>query len=176
MRQLISDLVDYSRAGTGEVPREPVDCEVALRQAVSNLRMLIVESGAEVTHGVLPRLRADFTQLVQVFQNLIGNAIKYRGPEAPRIEVQANRAGPHWEFSVADNGVGVSEQTAAHIFSIFERLPGGGTTPGAGVGLALCKRIVERHGGTIRVDPAKEKGSTFRFTLPAVEMTEDEAR
>ncbi|KAF0244225.1 MAG: PAS/PAC sensor signal transduction histidine [Planctomycetota bacterium] len=175
MRQLISDLVDYSRSGTGELPREQVECEVALRQAVTNLRMQIGESGAEVTHGVLPTLKADFTQLVQVFQNLIGNAIKYRGPEAPRIQVHANRAGPHWELSVTDNGVGVSAEGAERIFSIFERLPGGGTTPGAGVGLALCKRIVERHGGTIRVVPATEKGSTFRFTLPAAEDAAKEA-
>jgi PAS domain S-box-containing protein len=175
MRQLISDLVDYSRAGTGAAPREQVDCEVALRQAVSNLRVLIAESGAEVTRGILPTLVADFTQLVQVFQNLIGNAIKYRGTEAPRIQVNANRAGPDWEFSVSDNGVGVSGENAERVFSIFERLPGGGTTPGAGVGLALCKRIVERHGGRIWIDPSTGNGSTFRFTLPALEETAKEA-
>jgi light-regulated signal transduction histidine kinase (bacteriophytochrome) len=119
-----------------------------------------------VTNGELPMVNADRTQLVQVFQNLVGNAIKFRGQEPPRVHVSAVSQGREWVFSVRDNGIGIAKEYHERIFSIFQRLHSREEYPGTGIGLALCKRIVERHGGTIRVESGPGSGSTFFFTLP----------
>jgi light-regulated signal transduction histidine kinase (bacteriophytochrome) len=127
----------------------------------------IEENNARVTHDELPIVMADETQLVQVFQNLIGNAIKFHSEEAPHIHVSAEKNKKEWIFSVRDNGKGIDPQYHDRIFVIFQRLQGKGEYPGTGIGLAICKRIIERHGGRIWVESEPGKGSTFYFTLPA---------
>jgi PAS domain S-box-containing protein len=171
MQGLIQDLLTYSRVGTRGKPFTPTDCNSTLGQARANLSRAIEESGAVVTNDELPTIMADETQLIQVFQNLISNAIKFRGKELPRIHVSGERNGDEWVFSVMDNGMGIDPQYNEGIFVIFERLHGKDEYPGTGIGLALCKRIVERHGGRIWVESEPERGSTFYFTLP---MREEE--
>jgi two-component system, chemotaxis family, sensor kinase Cph1 len=167
MQTLINDLLDFSRVGTRGNPFAPVPCEELLRTATENLEAAITESGAVITHDPLPTLEADRTQLTQVFQNLFGNAIKFRRPEeAPRIHVSAARQRGGWQLSVRDNGIGVEAQYFDRIFILFQRLHGRDEYPGTGIGLALCKKIVERHGGRMWVDSEPGTGSTFHFTLP----------
>jgi light-regulated signal transduction histidine kinase (bacteriophytochrome) len=167
MQGLIRDLLTYSRAGrNGEEPSE-VSGDDALQGALTNLRITIEQSGAVITHGRLPSITTDETQLTQVFQNLIGNAIKYRSSEVPRVHVSAaNNGGNEWTFSVRDNGLGIDPQYFEKIFVIFQRLHGRQEFEGTGIGLAICKKIVERMGGKIWVESQLEKGSTFYFTLP----------
>jgi light-regulated signal transduction histidine kinase (bacteriophytochrome) len=136
-----------------------------LGQATGNLLAAIEESGAVITHDPLPRVRADRAQLVQLLQNLIGNALKFRGSSAPRVHVSAKQVNGHFIFSVRDNGIGIDPAQSDRIFCIFERLHGPDTYPGTGIGLALCKRVVERHGGKIWVDSVPGHGSVFYFTL-----------
>jgi PAS domain S-box-containing protein len=166
MQALINDLLSYSRLETRGKPPEPTDSHDALGQALANLGTAIRESVALVTNEDLPTVRADESQLVQLFQNLVGNAIKFRGPEPPRVHVSAVSKGNEWLFSVRDNGIGIAKEYHERIFSIFQRLHSREEYPGTGIGLALCKRIVERHGGTIRVESGPGSGSTFFFTLP----------
>jgi PAS domain S-box-containing protein len=166
MWNLINDLLAYSRVGTRGHPFEPINCETILQQALDNLKVTMEESGAVVTHDSLPTVTADGSQLGQLFQNLIGNAIKFRGNERPRIHVSANRNGNGWTFSVRDNGIGIAPEYRERIFIIFQRLHGRQQYPGTGIGLAICKKIVERHGGRIWVESTPEKGATFYFTLP----------
>ncbi len=166
MQHLIRGLLAYSRVGTEGKSFEPVDSGVAVNAALQNLRAALDESRAEVTHGDLPMLPADDVQLAQLFQNLIGNALKFRSTEAPKIHVSATDTGDTWEFSVADNGIGFDPQHATRIFQMFQRLHGQNHYPGTGIGLALCKRIIERHGGCIWADAAPGKGATFHFTVP----------
>jgi PAS domain S-box-containing protein len=167
MQGLIQDLLAYSRAGTnGEALRE-ISSENALKEALTNLRASIEESGAIVTHDSLPVIRTDDTQLCQVFQNIVGNAIKYRSAEAPRVHVSARKNGANeWIFSVRDNGLGIDPQYFERIFIIFQRLHGREEFKGTGIGLAICKKILERLGGRIWVESQPEKGSTFYFALP----------
>jgi PAS domain S-box-containing protein len=167
MQALIQDLLAYSRLGSRAKPPGPTDCSAVLDRAVANLRVAIAESGALVTRGPLPTLEADGSQLVQVFQNLLGNAIKFRGAEPPRVHVAARRDGDAWVFSVRDNGIGLKQEHAERIFQMFKRLHPRGKYPGTGIGLAVCKKVVGRHGGRIWVESEPGRGSVFFFTLPA---------
>ena len=170
MQGLIQDLLAYSRAGTNERKLREVPSENALQKALINLRAAIKQSGAVVTHDALPAVTTDEAQLTQVFQNLVGNAIKYRRAEDPRVHVSAARDdGNGWTFSVRDNGLGIDPQYFERIFILFQRLHGREEFEGTGIGLAVCKRIVERMGGRIWVESQPEKGSTFYFALPEME-------
>jgi PAS domain S-box-containing protein len=166
MQALIKDLLVYSRVGTHGRSFEPTDCQVILEQALSNLQVALEESGARVTHDPLPVLVADDTQLVQLFQNLIGNAIKFRGERQPEIHIGAERQGNEWLFSVRDNGIGIQPQYFERIFLVFQRLHTQDEYPGTGIGLAICKRIVERHDGRMWVESEPGRGSTFYFAIP----------
>ena len=166
MQSLIQDLLSLSRVQTrAKVPMQ-TDCAKIFRDSVDNLQIAIAEAGATVTCDSLPTVVADATQMTQLFQNLIDNALKFRGPVPGRIHVGAVRKGSEFEFSVADNGTGIEEQYYDRIFGIFQRLHAGGEFPGTGIGLAVCKKIVERHGGRIWVESTPGKGSVFHFTIP----------
>lgn len=169
MQMLINDLLAYSRVGTRGRELAPVEMEAVLSQALMNLRGAIEEGGASVIRAPMPRVVGDEGQLVQLFQNLIGNAIKFRGERPPRVEVSALRCGSEWEFRIKDNGIGIEEAYFERIFAIFQRLHGHGEYAGTGIGLAICKKIVERHMGRIWVESTPGRGTTFRFTLQAVE-------
>jgi PAS domain S-box-containing protein len=166
MKQLIEDLLAYSRVGTKGREFKPVETEKSLRRAINNLRAAIEESGAKITHDPLPALPADEVQLAQLFQNLMGNALKFRGAAAPEIHVGAKDLGEQFEFCVRDNGIGIEPQYFERIFMVFQRLHNKGEYPGTGIGLAICKKVVERHGGHIRVESKLGEGSAFIFTLP----------
>jgi len=167
MQGLIQDLLAYSRAGTNEKGLREVSSEKALKYALSNLQATIQESGALVTHDSLPSITSDDTQLIQVFQNLVGNAIKYRSAEVPHVHVSATKnGGKDWIFSVRDNGLGIDPQYFERIFVLFQRLHGREQFKGTGIGLTICKKIVERLGGRIWVESQPEKGSIFYFSLP----------
>jgi signal transduction histidine kinase len=172
MRSLIDDLLAFSRVGRQETAIASTDCEGLVQRALENLRAAILESGAVITHGPLPRLMANGSQLQQVFQNLIGNAMKFRGSLAPVIEISAEKQGSEWLFSVADNGIGISAEHAGSVFVIFNRLHTRTEYPGNGIGLAICKRIIERHGGRIEALPHQGVGTVFNFTLPATKTPE----
>jgi len=165
MQRLIRDLLEYSRVGSERKSFEHTDCEVVFRQVLENLSASIRERRAEVTHDPLPIVHANPTHLIQVFQNLIGNALKFQGDAPARIHVGATALPDGWEFSVRDNGVGIPADQLDRIFSIFQRLHGQSEYPGTGIGLAICKRIVEKYGGTIRVESEPGQGSVFYFTL-----------
>jgi PAS domain S-box-containing protein len=167
MQGLIQDLLAYSRAGTkGKVLHE-ISSENALKEALGNLRATIEESGAVVTQDSLPVITTDDMQLAQVFQNLVANAIKYHGAELPHVHVSARKnGGNEWIFSVRDNGMGISPQYFERIFVLFQRLHGREQFAGTGIGLAVCKKILERLGGRIWVESQPEQGSTFYFALP----------
>ncbi len=165
-RDLIKGLLEYSRAGRGELRREPVDTEKAVGEVLDVLAGAIEEAGATVKVEDLPVVRGDRRNLNQVFQNLIGNAVKFSEGD-PRVTVSATRVEGAWWFAVADNGIGMDPKDAEEIFEPFHRLHGEGAYPGTGIGLAVCERIVEHHGGRIWAESEPGKGSTFRFTLPA---------
>jgi light-regulated signal transduction histidine kinase (bacteriophytochrome) len=166
MQRMINDLLAYSRVNTRGKPFELTNCEAVLGQALANLQMAIVESGARVTHTPLPTVMADKTQLMQVFQNLIGNAIKYHGDRPPEIHIGVEHQNSEILFSVRDNGIGIDPQCAERIFVVFQRLHSQEEYPGTGIGLAICRKIVERHGGRIWVESQPGKGATFYFTIP----------
>jgi light-regulated signal transduction histidine kinase (bacteriophytochrome) len=166
MQRLIQDLLTYSRVGTKGKDLLETSSEEALQQALINLRGSIEESNALVTHDPLPVVAADETQLVQLFQNLVGNAIKYQKPGIPLIHISASRnGGTKWMFSVKDNGLGIEPQYFDRIFGMFQRLHKREEFAGTGIGLAICKKIVERHGGVISVESQPGLGSTFHFPL-----------
>jgi light-regulated signal transduction histidine kinase (bacteriophytochrome) len=166
MQQLINDLLAYSRVGTRGRPLEPTDFEQVFREAMANLKIAVEESDAIVTHDRLPTEMADEMQMVQLFQNLIGNAIKFKGHDSPRIHVSARSEGDEWIFSVQDNGIGIDPQFFDRIFTLFQRLHGRNEYPGTGIGLTVSKKIVERHGGRIWLESEPGKGTTFYFTIP----------
>ena len=167
MQGLIQDLLAYSRAGSSGKVLSDVSSEEALQTALTNLRTTIEQSGAMVTHDSLPAIKTDKIQLTQVLQNLVGNAIKYRRAEAPRVHVSANKnCENEWIFSVRDNGLGIDPQYFERIFILFQRLHGRNEFEGTGIGLAICKKVLERLGGRIWVESQPEKGSTFYFALP----------
>jgi PAS domain S-box-containing protein len=191
MQRLIQDLLTYSRVGTRGKPFEPVDANEVLAEMKDNLRLVIEETRAVLENDPLPRIRGDGVQLVQLLQNLVGNALKFRGSAPPRIRVGCERrmatscpvdgalttkTGPteeEWVISVRDNGIGIEAQYFDKIFIIFQRLHSHDQYPGTGIGLAICKKIVERHGGRIWVESEAGDGSTFYFTLPvALELEE----
>jgi PAS domain S-box-containing protein len=165
MQALIQGLLEYSRVARPGGGFEPTACEVVLEQATANLETLIVENGAIVTHDPLPTVQADRSRLVQLFQNLIGNAVKFRGEQPPRVHVGAQREEDGWTFFVRDNGIGIEPRFGERVFEIFQRLHERDRYPGTGVGLSICKRIVEHHGGRIWVESQLGKGATFLFTL-----------
>jgi PAS domain S-box-containing protein len=165
MQQLINDLLTYSRIGSRGKPFVPVDWNAVFDEALKNLEKAVTEQGAEVTRDDLPTIPGDPTQAVQLLQNLLGNAVKFHGPEPPRVHVAAEPDGPAWKFSVRDNGIGIAPKYADRIFVIFQRLNSRVEYPGTGIGLAVCKRVVERHGGRIWFESRPKGGTTFYFTL-----------
>ncbi|HUT32972.1 MAG TPA: ATP-binding protein [Planctomycetota bacterium] len=167
MQALIRGLLAYSRVGRRGTPLSPVPAETCLRNALQQLQAAVAEGNAQVTHDPLPTVLADETQLTQLLQHLIGNAVKFRSQAPPRVHVKAERKGEEWTFSVSDNGIGIGPAHTERIFRIFQRLHTREEYPGTGIGLAICKRIVERHGGRMWVESQPGTGSTFFFTLPS---------
>jgi signal transduction histidine kinase len=168
MQALIRDMLAFSRVGRTASDRSHANCNVAVGAALLNLRAMVEETGTVVTYDQLPAVAADPTQLIQLFQNLIGNAVKFRGKEKPLIRVSAERRDDRWQFAVADNGIGIAPEHKDIIFVIFQRLHARSEYEGNGLGLAICQKIIEQNGGKIWVESDACHGSTFRFTLPAV--------
>ena len=166
MQQLINDLLAYSRVETRGKEFSPTNCDEVVDLVIGDLSAAIAEAAAVVTRDSLPTVMADASQLGQLFQNLIANAVKYRRDEPPRVHVSAERDDGGWRFAVQDNGIGIDRQYFDRIFVIFQRLHGKGDYPGTGIGLAICKKIVERHGGRIWVESEPGQGTTFYFTIP----------
>ncbi|MHB1354476.1 MAG: ATP-binding protein [Anaerolineae bacterium] len=173
MQSLINDLLAYSRVGTRSKPFVETDCSNLLREVIQNLDKAIEESGAEVIVGELPTVIADRAQLGQVFQNLIANAVKFRGDALPRVEITAQQNGANWEFCVSDNGIGIDARFHERVFVIFQRLNEREKYKGSGLGLAICKKIVERHGGRIWIESELGKGSRFWFSIPVASGQKD---
>ena len=169
MQKLINDLLALSRVGTQARPSEPVDTGGILRRVLSDMKPTIEAAGARVVvPDSMPTVLADGTQIGQLFQNLIGNALKFRGTESPSVEISAVPSdGGFWRFSFKDNGIGIEPQYFERIFVIFQRLHGKESYPGTGIGLAICKKIVERHGGDLWVESQPGQGASFLFTLPS---------
>ncbi len=167
MQSLIEGLLEFSRVRPEEAEFTAVDCEVVLRRTLANLRAAAQDSGARITHDVLPTISADPLQLLQLFQNLVGNALKFRGDAPPVVHIGCVREGTDWHFSVSDNGIGIAAADTDRIFVLFQRLHSKDEYSGAGIGLALCKKIVDAHGGRIWVQSAASSGATFHWLLPA---------
>jgi light-regulated signal transduction histidine kinase (bacteriophytochrome) len=166
MYQLINGLLAYSQVGSQADAFQSTDCNAAIGSALAKLQGTIKDNAAVITHGPLPTVMADALQLEMLFQNLISNGIKFHGEQPPQIHVSVDQKGDEWVFSVRDNGIGIDPQYADRIFTIFERLHATKDYPGTGIGLAICKKIVERHGGRIWVESHLGTGATFYFTLP----------
>ncbi|MCF6149664.1 MAG: PAS domain S-box protein [Candidatus Kuenenia sp.] len=166
MQQLINDLLAYSRVTSRGKEFEPVNCTEVLDRVIKNLKVAIEESNAIITHDTLPVVMADMSQLTQLFQNLIGNAVKFRGAAPPRVHISAEQKKREWIFSVTDNGIGIDPQYYDRIFVVFQRLHGKEDYPGSGIGLSICKKIVERHSGRIWLKSEPGSGATFYFSLP----------
>lgn len=177
MRALINALLQYSRVGTHGNPFERMDCNRALSEALADLEVSISESGAEVTTDQLPEIVGDQIQITHVFENLISNAIKFKKDDCqPRIHVSCDRSGDCWRIAVSDNGTGIRPRYQERIFGMFKRAHKRSKYPGTGIGLALCLKIIERHGGRIWVDSEVNRGSTFHFTIPAIKETTNDTR
>ena len=166
MRTLIDDLLTYARVGTHGRALKPTSCEAALKDAVANLQLQISDAGAVVTHDALPTIIGNSTQLTRLFQNLVGNSIKYRSDLPPKIHVGATKNDNEWIITFRDNGIGIDSRQFERIFGIFQRLHTRDEYPGSGVGLAICRKTVERHGGRINVQSDAGQGSTFFIALP----------
>jgi light-regulated signal transduction histidine kinase (bacteriophytochrome) len=167
MELLVRDLLAYTQVSRLDLSKESTDAAEALECALDNLEEAIEESGAQVSTGPLPFLSVDSTHLRQLFQNLVGNAVKYRSPHRiPKVRTEAQRRNESWVFSVSDNGIGISPEYKEHIFGLFKRLHSGAQYTGTGIGLAICQRIVERYNGRIWVESRPGEGSTFYFSLP----------
>jgi light-regulated signal transduction histidine kinase (bacteriophytochrome) len=167
MQSLIAGLLEYSRVGRLDEPFGTVDTNAAFDQALSNLRSAIEEARASVSRGPLPTVTGNAGRIGQVFQNLIGNAIKFRHPDqASKVHVSATSQGREWQFAVRDNGIGIDPKYLDRIFVIFQRLHTRAEYPGTGIGLSICKKVIERHGGRIWVESRLGAGATFHFTLP----------
>jgi light-regulated signal transduction histidine kinase (bacteriophytochrome) len=169
LRTMLNGILAMSRVVTHGKPPEPIAAAVPLEQALANLRAELAETSSTATHDPLPVVLADASQLTRVFQELITNAVTFRGAAPPRIHVAATSRDDVWEFQERDNGIGIAAKDAERIFAIFQRLQLQEEAPGIGVGLAIAKRIVERHGGAMWVDSAPGTGSTFLFTLPSAD-------
>ncbi len=170
MQELINDLLTYSRVGTRALQLEQVEAGKLVEGVAGDLAAAIDEAGASVTHDELPVVRADRVQLRQLLQNLIANGIKFSRPDTPpHVHVSATRGPSAWTFAISDSGIGIEAEYLDRIFVLFQRLHSRGEYPGTGIGLAICKKIIERHGGQIDVESEPGKGTTFRFTLPAQE-------
>jgi len=167
MQALLEDLLAFSRIGRNGVTPAPTDVNTAIEEVLRNLAFTLKEHSVTITCNPLPTILADRFQLVQLFQNLIGNAIKFRGKAAPSITISADKLGEEWVFSVFDNGIGIAAEHKEFIFKIFQRLHTRAEHPGNGVGLAICRKIVEHNGGRIWVESELGRGSNFRFTFPA---------
>jgi signal transduction histidine kinase len=165
MQNLIDDLLEYSRFGRSDKLLQQTDCNQVFEQAIANLQGVIRDTEAVVCSSELPVVHGEISQLVQLFQNLVGNAIKYRQDAPPVVSVSACKHQDHWLFSVSDNGIGIAQQHQERIFKIFQRLHTQKEYSGTGIGLAICQKIVQRHGGRIWVESEPGQGSTFRFTL-----------
>ena len=168
MQRLIHDLLAYSRVGTRGGELTPTDTASVLGETLSNLEVAIDESEAEVVYSDLPSVMGDPSQLRQLFQNIVGNALKFRSESRPRVELEASQDGDQWTFSIRDNGVGFDQRYAERVFGVFKRLHRNADIPGTGIGLAICQRIIDRHGGRIWAESKLGEGSCFYFTLPAV--------
>jgi signal transduction histidine kinase len=166
MQKLIDSLLEYSRLQTRKRPLEPVQLDAVLRQILTDMESAVLEADATLTVGPLPEVTGDAVQLGQVFQNLISNALKFRGKEPPVIHIAAEELPDHWKLTVRDNGIGIEPEHQERIFKIFQRLHSRAEYPGTGIGLAICRRVIERHGGKTGVESAPEQGSIFWFTLP----------
>jgi PAS domain S-box-containing protein len=172
MQALIEGLLSFARVGTRGKELRPTDSQAVLSRSLQSLDMALREADGRVTNAELPVVTADESQLEQLFQNLVGNAVKFRGQNRPLVHVSAQRNGKEWIFSVKDNGIGIDPQYQGRIFVIFQRLHPRSEYPGTGIGLSICKKIVERHGGRIWVESARGRGSTFYFTMPLAESLE----
>ena len=166
MQRLINDLLSYARVGSREGHFEALDASAVVEQVIADLQAMIESNRAEVTHDQLPTITADLTLITQLFQNLVGNGIKFHGDAPPRVHVSATASGDEWVFSVRDNGIGIDPKHADRVFAIFERIDPSDRSPGTGIGLAICKRVVERHGGRIWFESQPGHGATFYFTIP----------
>lgn len=166
MQSLLEDLLTYSRVGTKEMSMEQVDCNIVLKDALTNLKLMLEQNDAVVTYDSLPTVLGHSKQLIQLFQNLISNAVKYKGSQRPEIHVAVDDPEEAWRFAVRDNGIGFDPQFSDRIFVIFQRLHTKAEYPGTGMGLAICKKIVERHGGRIWAESTPGLGSTFYFSIP----------
>jgi signal transduction histidine kinase len=173
MQALLEDLLAFSRVGRNGFAPKSIDAGVAVDEALKNLAIAVKENAVTITRNDLPTVVADRVHLVQLFQNLIGNAIKFRGQQPPRITICAEKQGEEWAFSVSDNGIGIAPEHRDFIFRMFQRLHTRAEYPGNGVGLAICKKIVEQHGGRIWVESELGRGSNFRFTFPAAAADRD---
>jgi PAS domain S-box-containing protein len=169
MQELIKDLLEYSQVGAKGKKLKSIDCSFVVGKAIGNLQAAIEERNALVTYDELPTIMANTSQIISLFQNLIDNAIKFRSEEAPRIHISTERKGDEWVFSIRDNGIGIDPKDSERIFGMFQRLHGSTDYPGTGIGLAICKRIIEWHGGRLWVKSKIGKGSTFYFTMPCIQ-------
>jgi light-regulated signal transduction histidine kinase (bacteriophytochrome) len=166
MQTQINGLLEFARVGTQDESFETTDLNEVVKDAIANLSAAISESGATLSKDEFPTVPADRSQLLQVFQNLIGNAIKFRGDAPPEIRIAAQHIGHEWQFGISDNGIGINPQQADRVFMIFQRLHTQSEYPGTGLGLAICKKIIERHGGRVWIESEPGNGSTFHFTIP----------